>query len=77
MLLRLKKKKSDGSAIHFIDHTISLRGNKVSMLTNTCPHKPLRTVKVALGNSQAECPFCLRSDISLVINKLKNEDGYA
>ena len=38
-------------------------GDKVSMLTHTCPHKPLRKIKMATCNYQADSPICLWPDV--------------
>ena len=35
----------------------TLRGDKVSMLTHTYPHKPLRKIKVTICNHQADDPL--------------------
>ena len=34
----------------------TLRGDKVSMLTHTYPHKLLRKIKVTVCNYQVDCP---------------------
>ena len=38
---------------------VILRGNKVSMLTHTYRHKPLRKIKVTICNHQADIPLCV------------------
>ena len=39
------------------DLTRTLRGDKVSMLTHTYPHKPLRKIKVAICIHQVDTPL--------------------
>ena len=41
----------------------SLRGDKVSMLTHTYPHKPPRKTKVTLYNHQADSPLYVWPDV--------------
>ena len=42
---------------------IPLRGNKVSLLTHTYPHKPLRKIKVTMRNHQVDSPFYVWPDV--------------
>ena len=42
---------------------ISLGGDKVSMLTHTYPHKPLRKNKVTICNHQADSPLYVWPDV--------------
>ena len=39
--------------------TCPLEGDKVSMLTHTYPHKPLRKIEVTICNHQADSPLCV------------------
>ena len=41
----------------------TLWGDKVSMLTHTYPHKPLRKIKVTKCNHQADSPLYVRPDV--------------
>ena len=43
--------------------TNALRGDKVSMLTHTYPHKPLRKIKAAECTHQADSPLNVWPDI--------------
>ena len=45
-----------------LSHTYT-RGDKVSMLTHTYPHKPLGKIKVTIYNHQADSPFYVWPDI--------------
>ena len=36
-----------------------LGGDKVSMLTHTCPHKPQRKIEVIISNHHADSPLCV------------------
>ena len=49
--------------IQHIEPIITLGGDKVSMLTHTYPHKPLRKIKVIICNHQADSPFYVWSDV--------------
>ena len=40
-----------------------LGGDKVSMLTYTYPHKPLRKIKVTICNRQADSPLYVWPDV--------------
>ena len=37
--------------------------HKVSTLSHTYPHRPLRNIKMAIGNHQIDCPFYLWPDV--------------
>ena len=43
--------------------TTPLGGDKVSMLTHTYPHKPLRKIKVTMCNHQADSPLYVLPDV--------------
>ena len=40
-----------------------LGGDKVSMLTHTYPHKPLRMIKVTICNHQADSPLYVKPNV--------------
>ena len=42
---------------------ITSGNNKVSMLTHTYPHKPLRKIKVVICNHQADNPLYMWPDV--------------
>ena len=44
---------------HNLNPSHTLRGDKVSTLTHTYPHKPLRKNKVTMCNHQTDCPLCV------------------
>ena len=41
----------------------TLRGDKVSMLTHTYPHKPLRKIKMTICNDHADNPLYVWPDV--------------
>ena len=47
----------------FVSFLVSLGGDKVSMLTHICPHKPLRKIEVIIRNHQADSPLCVWPDV--------------
>ena len=63
--LRISKLYNCAATVHcvyFIALNLLHRGDKVSMLTHTYPHKPMSKIKVVICNHQADCPFYLQPD---------------
>ena len=46
-----------------VQPNVTLGGDRVSILTHTFPHKPLRNIKVAICNHQADSPLFVWPDV--------------
>ena len=55
---------------------VPFRGDNVSMLIHTYPHKPLRKIKVTICNHQADSPLYLWPGSDLVICKFRKKLWY-
>ena len=63
--------------VHLLPHSyLSLRGDKVSMLTHIYPHKPLRYTEMTVCNHQADSHVMCGLISDLVICKFRKKYGH-